>query len=322
MNFRTGLSIPHAPFAIEHGDGIFMAGSCFAENISARLLDAKFRVCANPTGILFNPASIARMFAGLENGKRFAQRDLRRGGSLWFGWQHHGSFSDESADAALEKMNRAFEEGREALSAARYVIITFGTAWIYRLAESGEVVANCHRQPAAAFVRERLSVADITREYDRLLASAFRDKTAIFTVSPVRHLKDGFAENSLSKAILRAAVGELVERYANAHYFPAFELLTDDLRDYRFYAEDMVHPSPQAIGYVWEKFARWALGERSLALLPRVEKLSAAMRHRILNPGGDTRKFASNMLALAGELEKELPQASFAAEKEYFGRLL
>lgn len=324
MNFRTELILPHAPFTVKHGERIFMAGSCFAENIHVRLHGAKFDAVSNPTGILFNPMSIARMFGLLSGVKEFSRDDLTMGGdSRWFSWQHHGSFSDTDPEAALEKMNAALREGRLALRAAEYVVITFGTAWIYNLCATGETVANCHKMPAATFERRRMTIDSIVGIYIELLNGVLKDKKVVFTVSPVRHLKDGFEENSLSKAILRAAVGQLTENHGNAFYFPAFELLNDDLRDYRFYAEDMVHPSSQAVDYVWEKFSEWAFGERALRLLPRLEKLTAATRHRIQDHGSaETVGFAENMLRQVAAMEKELPEADFSPEREYFRSLL
>lgn len=323
MKFRTEYIPAPAPFRLDHNSRIFMTGSCFAENIYTRLHDAKFSVYTNPTGILFNPASMAQMFASIGDDKEFTREDIRSDGNAWFGWQHHGSFSDVCADAALRKMNTALAEGRAALRNADYVIITFGTAWIYRLAETGEVVANCHKQSSELFRRERLSIAEISDEYGRLLDGMLKDKKVIFTISPVRHMKDGFEENSLSKAILRTAVGELVGKYGNAYYFPAFEILTDDLRDYRFYAGDMVHPSDAAVDYVWEKFCDWSMIDNTRKLAARLEKLSVAMKHRVMEPGSaENARFAENMLSQVAALERELPGVDFSAEKEYFRSLM
>lgn len=322
MDFRTEIKPEPVPFRISHSSVGFMAGSCFAENIYLKMSAAKFNVAANPTGILFNPASIAGMITSLADGRKFTHSDLRSDGDVWFGWQHHGSFSDVYAEVALDNMNEAARMGAAALAGADYAVITFGTAWIYRLAETGEVVANCHKQPSGLFVRERLTAGEITGMYGALLEGPLAGKNVIFTVSPVRHLKDGLEENSFSKAILRTAVGELVGKYDNAHYFPSFEIMNDDLRDYRFYAEDMVHPSGTAVDYIWKKFADWVFDGHSRELLPRLEKLSSAMKHRVMNPGSDANlRFRDVMLAHIEELQKELPAADFSDELAYFSAI-
>lgn len=296
-----------------------MTGSCFADNISKKMSAAKFDVTANPTGILFNPLSIHDMLAALAGGKVFTREDIQTDGNLWFSWAHHGSFSGTEAEAVLGRMNASAAQGAKALAEADTVIITFGTAWVYRLAETGMVVANCHKQPAGLFRRERLTAEEITAAFSQLLGGALRGKNVVFTVSPVRHLRDGFEGNSLSKAILRTAIGELVEKHENAHYFPSFEIMTDDLRDYRFYADDMLHPSPAAVGYIWEKFTGWCMAERTRGLLPRIDKLSQAMGHRTLQPGSASEAaFAARMREHIAALAAELPGVDFSAESEHF----
>lgn len=323
MEFRTEISLGRAPFGIGHSSKIFMAGSCFSENICAKMSSLKFGVCGNPYGVLFNPASIATMLSDLAAGRVYGSGDIRNEGGLWFSWKHHGSFSGTDPEQALSDINEAAARGAEALAVADYVILTFGTAWIYRLASTGEVVANCHKMPADMFVRERLTVEGIIDLYRPLFDGILKGKNVIITVSPVRHLKDGFAENSLSKAILRVAAEELTARYANAYYFPALEIMADDLRDYRFYADDMVHPSATAVAYIWKKFSGWALDERSWEILPKLEKLASAMGHRVLRPDDEAAKtFARKMLSLVGELEARLPDTDFSAEKFRFSSML
>lgn len=298
-----------------------MSGSCFSENISAKLRRAKFNVESNPFGIMFNPLSIAEMFSSLASGREFSAADVVTDGNLWFSYAHHGSFSDVSLDILLSNLNEAARQGRKALDGADTVIITFGTAWIYRLKASGEVVANCHKQPMSEFARERLTVDTITECYSTLLNGVLRNKTVIFTLSPVRHLKDGFEENSLSKAILRTAIGGLAERYDNVRYFPAYEMVNDDLRDYRFYADDMLHPSQRAVEYIWEKFKAWALDDATQGVLPQIDKLALAMEHRVLNEKSEANgKFFDKMSAFAAELQKTLPGVDFSVEEKYFNR--
>lgn len=323
MDFRTEIRLDRAPFAIDHSSKVLMAGSCFSENICAKMSGLKFDVCGNPYGVLFNPASIASMLSHLAERRGYTAADLQNESGIWFSWRHHGSFSGTDPKDVLSGINAAAVRGAEALAAADYVILTFGTAWIYRLASTGEVVANCHKMPSGMFVRKRLTVEEIVNMYKPLFEGALKGKKVIVTVSPVRHLKDGFAENSLSKAILRVAAEELAAGYSDAHYFPALEIVADDLRDYRFYADDMVHPSVAAVAYVWEKFSGWALDERSRMVIPKLEKLTAAMSHRVLHPGNEVAKaFARRMISLSEELQALLPESDFSGEKSYFSSML
>lgn len=318
MKFRTEINPAHAPFNLTHSGRIFLAGSCFSEHIHAKLRRAKFNVTANPFGILFNPASIYEMFEAISENRIFNAGDLYGDGNRWYGWLHHGAFSDIYPEVAVDKINRTVTEGAEALAHADYVIITFGTAWIYSLADTGRVVANCHKQPSTMFDRRRLTIPEIVRMYGNLLEGVLKGKTVIFTVSPVRHLKDGFEENSLSKSILRAAIAELTEGYGNAHYFPSYEIMNDDLRDYRFYADDMLHPSQRAVDYVWEKFADWAMDKPTLEFLPEIEKIALAMKHRVLHGGETADNFFANMADKVKVLQCKLPGVDFGEELKYF----
>lgn len=320
MEFRTEISVGRSPFTVAHDRCGFAAGSCFAEQMAARLEALRFPLTASPTGILFNPASMAAMIRRLDGEQPYAVDELFESGGLWHSYDHHGSFSRPTAGETLRAVNTAFRNGAEGLRRADYVMLTFGTAWIYRLAENGRIVANCHKQPADRFVRERLRPEAIVAEYDALLAGPLAGKQVLLTVSPVRHLKDGLVENSLSKAILRCAAADLAERWPNVWYFPAYELLNDDLRDYRFYAPDMTHPSPQAIDYVWERFVRFAMDDATAALLPRLERLRTALGHRMLHAGSEGEAmFRRRSLALIDELQRALPQLDFSAERHHFG---
>lgn len=319
MKFRTEIALCRSGFTVDHGRRGFLAGSCFSEHIFGRLAAAKFPVAANPTGILFNPASIAGMIRRLAEGRPYEVGELSCGGGLWFSYDHHGSFARASAKEALEAMNASLTAGAGALAAADYVVLTFGTAWVYRLADSGRIAANCHKQPSGCFRRERLSVAEIVREYGELLSGPLAGKQVLLTVSPVRHVKDGLEGNSLSKAILRTAAASLAEGFRDVYYFPSFEIMNDDLRDYRFYEEDMVHPSAQAVDYIWGKFTEFAMDPDTRALLPRLGKLDAALHHRVLHAGSAAVEvFRECYLKLVDELQEALPGVDFSAERAYF----
>lgn len=315
MKFRTEIELASFAEQIGYADRVLALGSCFAEHIAARLSEAKFRVTANPTGIVFNPLSVAAAIRDYATPVR--REELQHDGEKWFHYGFHGDFSHPDADQALTRMNAARQAGATALRDARFVLITFGTAWVYE--HNGQVVANCHRQSAAEFVRRRLSVEEIVDAYSTLFNGPLKNKHIILTVSPVRHLGDGAEGNAVSKAVLRLAAEELVQRFKCAVYFPAYELLTDDLRDYRFYADDLVHPAPQAIGYIWEKFSASVLSDKAQQLLPEVEAIAAAAAHRPRNPLGEShlafcRRSLERIAALRG--------VDFHDEEAYFRRCL
>jgi hypothetical protein len=315
MKFRTEIKVARFTTPIDHSTRIFSVGSCFAEAIADKLERYKFHVESNPFGVLYNPASIALAIESLSAGKVYGREDLTFAGEKWFSYAHHGSFSAATAEDALAKINEAAQRGARALAGTDVVIITLGTAWVWEL--DGAVVANCHKQPASLFTRRRLSVGEITEQLGALLTGSLKGKRVIFTVSPVRHLADGFAENSLSKAILRVAVGKLVEQYPNASYFPAYEVVNDDLRDYRFYGRNLIHPSAEAVDYVWEKFVDTAIDEHTVPLLPRIEAVRRAMEHRPFNPDTEAyEQFCQKIVEQAIDIEQECPDIDFSEDIE------
>ena len=321
MKFRTELTVERSGFTVSHSRRGFMAGSCFSEHIYGKLATYRFPVVANPTGILFNPLSIAAMLERVSSERLYCTGDLCHADGLWFSYDHHGAFSRQSSDEAIGFINHELERGYEALSAADYVILTFGTAWVYRLAGDGRVVANCHKQPSSEFRREMAGVDEIVDAYRKLLQGVLAGRQVLFTVSPVRHVRDGFEDNSLSKAVLRVAIARLVEEFPNVWYFPSFEIVNDDLRDYRFYAEDMVHPSQQAVDYIWEKFVDFAMERSVRALLPKLRRLKAAMEHRVMHGGNGVTVFCDRSLELVAELQNDLPYIDFSCERAHFERM-
>ncbi len=323
MQFRTVIDIKSFDRKIDHSSRILSLGSCFADNIARRMQRAKFRVEASPTGILFNPESIARAVERFVASESPAREELRHDGERYFGYDFHSAFADADPERALAAMREAARRGADALRRADTVIITFGTAWIYRLRENGEVVANCHKQPQSLFARELLAADRIADSYAKLLEGPLADKHVIFTVSPVRHLGDGAERNSLSKAVLRVAVGELASRFPDADYFPSFEIMNDELRDYRFYADDMTHPSQTAVDYIWERFGATAFAESARRAAERAERIAEAAEHRPFDPRGEAhRNFCRAMLRRIDELRREQPQMQFDDEKEYFNSFL
>ncbi len=315
MKFRTEIEIK--PFAekIDHRSRIFSIGSCFARYIADEFHNAKFNITSNPSGVLFNPSSIELMLHRFSDNKLLNYNDLQLHNEQWFSYDFHSSFNSPDSEIMLTKANVAISRGHDALMRSDWVIITFGTAWVYMLNESGQIVANCHKQPASCFTRRRLSVEEIVTMYDNLMRGILADKQVIFSVSPVRHLGDGADENFLSKSILKVAVAEIVAKFDNAHYFPAYEILNDDLRDYRFYAEDLCHPSMQAREYIREKFFGAILSERTKELLPRIEKIANSVLHRPLNP--DSEVFKEFCRRQIEEIDA-FPEIDFDEERKYF----
>lgn len=317
MKFRTEIEITSLGVKIGYENRVLALGSCFAAHIARKLAGAKFRVAENPSGILFNPLSIAAAIRSYADPAPVTRGELGFDGEVWHHFGFHGDFSAPTADEALQKMNAARQTGADALRTADRIVLTFGTAWVYE--RQGEAVANCHRRPAAEFTRRRLGVDEIVTAFADLMAGPLGGREVILTVSPVRHLGDSLAGNAVSKAALRLAAEELAERFPDVHYFPAYEILNDDLRDYRFYADDLVHPSPQAVEYVWEKFSAAVLSEQARRLLPDVRHIVVAAAHRPRNPQSATyREFCRRRL----EEIAALPQIDFRTEAEYFRRCI
>lgn len=317
MKFRTEISITPLSKGLNHGAKIFALGSCFAERVAERLSRAKFAVTTNPLGVLFNPLSIAAAIERLSDTRSFAVCDIREGKEGFFSFEAHSSLDGATPTEAFSKLNKAVAQGAKALHEADWVIITFGTAWVYE--REGRIVANCHKQPSSQFSRRRLTVEEIVERYTALFEGALHGKRVILTVSPVRHLGDGLQENSVSKAVLRLAAEELCTQYEDVHYFPSYEIMTDDLRDYRYYNEDMVHPSKMAVDYIWEHFCEVVLSHSARELLPQIEQIVAAAEHRPFNPESEAhREFCRKMIAKA----EAMPEMDFTLEKEIFNRFL
>ncbi|MBP5134957.1 MAG: GSCFA domain-containing protein [Paludibacteraceae bacterium] len=286
MKFRTETKFA-AKGEISYRDNLMFIGSCFSENIGTYFERHLFRTdLNNPFGILFNPASIAKAVRRLLSETPYSDNDLFLHNGVWNSYDHHSDFSDTEKEKCLAKMNDKLKESSQFLKNATILFITFGTAWIYRQKVNGQIVSNCHKMPANTFLREKLSVQDIVNEYTDLFHTfPFSDKKTrvIFTVSPVRHTKDGLHENQLSKATLLLAIDELQKRFDFVEYFPSYEMLLDDLRDYRFYNEDMVHPNNTAIKYLTEKLSSY-FSEETKMLMNEAEQIASAESHRPFNP--------------------------------------
>ncbi len=313
---------------IDYPHRLFLIGSCFTENIGEKLKKAKFPVLENPHGILFNPVSVAEAIDDYLQNRRFSESELFHYNEGWHSWKHHSRFSDPEASLALEKINRSVEAAHDYLGKADHLMITLGSAWTYQLTEkaahgqAGTVVANNHKAPADWFSRRLLSpqeVVEMLARPLRLVQQMNPEIQLIFTISPVRHLREGVVENNRSKAVLIQAVHELVSCLPNAYYFPAYELVIDDLRDYRYYAEDLVHPNYFATQYVWEKFTDACFTQEAKLLMEQLHSIHLAFRHRAFNESSEQhRSFLKTNFEKTKQLIERYPYLDLQKELEYF----
>ena len=281
LKLQTKVECGTSPVRLSYSEGIMLLGSCFADNIGARMADAGFDVCVNPFGTLYNPVSLRNAVARLESGVPFTEADcveMGAGAGLVCSFHHHTSFARKTPEEFLSVANASLAAAHSRWREARLVILTLGTAYCFRHEGSGLVVSNCLKRPAREFVRERLSVS-AAEAMLRDITGSFPDKRFILTVSPIRHMSDGANANQLSKGTLLLAADAVADGERTV-YFPAYEIVMDELRDYRFYAEDMVHPSAQAVDYLWERFCDFALPEGERQTLQENMKACRCKQHR------------------------------------------
>ena len=292
MNLQTEIKIQPMEQTVHYGDGLLFLGSCFADEVGGICRGLGFDALVNPFGVLYNPSSIALALKRLSTGTLFTHEDVIRVGEDYYcTFSHNTTFWKPSEKELLDTVNQALENAHEHYQKAKWIVISLGTSWVFRNKTTGDVVANCHKLPANQFEREFLTVEQSTA----LLSDFVKqhpDKQFIFTVSPLRHLKDGLHENQLSKASLLLAVNEVCKAFGNAHYFPAYEILLDELRDYRFYKEDMVHPTDQAVRYIWERFVDFAVDPKEKSALQVAAEVRQMLQHKPVFPESEAyRKF-------------------------------
>ena len=318
MEFRKKIDIPKSDLKIDHKSNIVLFGSCFSENIGEKLLNNKFRVDVNPFGVLYNPSSICQAIDLLMSEKDFSEEDIIEHQGVYHTFFHHSEFSDTDRNSFLQKINQRREESSDNLNKADTMLITFGTAYVFNHKETGRVVANCHKFPASEFDRYRLTTDSIVGMWSDLIERLREINPSLqilFTVSPIRHWKDGAHNNQLSKAILLLAIDELINKYSGLHYFPSYEIVLDELRDYRFYAEDMLHPNPTAIEYIWEIFSDTYFDEKTKQINKEWQTIRKAIGHRPFNPDTEDHKhFLRQTLLKINELQKKY--SYFDVEKE------
>lgn len=314
----TIIDIPQPDFNIDYQTKLYFTGSCFSENIGLRFKQLKFPVCTNPFGVHYNPCSIANSIHELLDKDRYSEGDLNFENELWFSFSHYTLFSDPDQQKCLDKINSSFITAKNFISEADIIVITLGTSWAYVLKDTGRIVSNCHKLPANRFNRVSLStdqsVSELTTVIKRIKEINPRARF-IFTVSPIRHWKDGAVENQRSKASLILAISQLENEFDNVYYFPAYELMMDELRDYRFYASDMLHPSDQAIDYIWKRFTDTYFTEETVKTIAEIEQLINSLNHRPIHTSTNNyKKFILSLRTKLDSLLKKYPTLDFSPE--------
>lgn len=321
-SFRTEVTINKAKQLIQYDSNLLFMGSCFATNIGNYFSENCFNSRVNPFGVLYNPLSIANSLNRLIEGPIFTENEVQYQHGSYHTFYHHSSFNHADKTTFLSQVNESFEDGRAFLKKTNYLFITFGTAWVYKHNVSKKVVSNCHKYPASTFNRTLLSSSEIVEQYMRLIHSIKSVNPSIniiFTVSPVRHWKDGAHGNQISKATLLLAIEQLNQSFDNISYFPAYELLLDDLRDYRFYKDDMLHPSDVAIQYIRNKFNSAFFNEKAKAFEQTIKVLKKASEHRPFNIASEAhQKFVLKHIDKLNHGQKQYPLVSLSNLKRKF----
>jgi len=318
MQFRTQIPVSKSNSPIDYNSEIASLGSCFAENIGDKFRYFKFPISVNPFGIIFNPVSLEKLIRRSIQKDYFTEKDVFFHNDLWHCFEVHSELSLPDKELFLNQLNQLIGEFHNQLIKSTHVSITLGTSWVYRNSESGAIVANCHKVPQKQFTKELLSVATIQQSLEKIISEIILvnpEVKFIFTVSPVRHSKDGFVENQLSKAHLITALQAILlpERYSlNTEYFPSYEMMMDELRDYRFYAEDMLHPNQIAIDYIWERFFQTMISGECHSVMEEVDSIQKALQHRPFNPNSEShQKFLYKLQQKISVLRSKMPHISF-----------
>lgn len=287
MELVTKTELPVGQCEINHSDTLMLMGSCFTTNMGKRLSDNKFKCDINPFGVLYNPLSIYEALNQLIDRKTYIQSDIMESRGTWFSLMHHSSFSSSDKDVCLENINNRIRFSSEFLIHAKWLILTFGTAWVYKWNETGDIVGNCHKLNEKLFSRSLLEVDEIVASYSGLISRLKEINPEIkllFTVSPIRHAKDGLHGNQISKSVLLLAIDKICSSNEGCYYFPSYEIMMDELRDYRFYADDMLHPSELAVDYIWERFSDTYFTGETIAVIKAWNEIKRGLGHRPFNP--------------------------------------
>jgi len=322
MQFRTEIFTKKNETDISYADKSFFIGSCFTDNIGSKLYELKFPIIKNPFGVLYNPISVKQSLKFIIDNKKFNEHELEFYNEKWFSFYHHSKFSSENKQKTLKLINNNIVNAHNFLKQTKFLFITFGTSLVYKLKETENYVANCHKLPAKIFEHSFLSNEQIVEEYKQIIKQLLEYNPKlkiIFTVSPIRHWKDGAVNNQLSKANLIVAIHNIIKHFKCTSYFPAYEIMMDDLRDYRFYADDFLHPNTQAINYIWDKFKSSYIKNSTLQISNQIKKFIIAKNHIPFNPNTKAhKKFLKKNLDNINKFIKQNPYIDLEKEKKYF----
>jgi hypothetical protein len=321
--FRTAVIPEPAGRKINHADTILVTGSCFAENIGARLEANRFKTLVNPNGVLFNPFSICSSVERILHGQKYSGDELFLHEGLWRSFDYHSSFSSGSREQSLQTMNDSFMHAQKWIEQLDILIITLGTSFVYIDKDSDHIVTNCHKLPHDRFERRLCGIDEITARLETLITLLRKQRPELFviiTISPVRHLRDNPHENQVSKAHLISSVHNLEEKHMNVYYFPAYEIMMDDLRDYRFYDRDMAHPNETAIEYIWARFIDSCVAERSRSFITEYLSTLKARGH-VIHDAASSSVFAQKNLVLLDKLHIAYPEIDLSDDMAYFRKL-
>lgn len=324
MQFFAPINIKPVQPSITYNDRILLTGSCFTEHIGNHLMDAKFNVLQNPNGILFDTLSVCRSLVSYIENKQYTADDLFYLNECWHNWQYHSRFSNIDQQECLRNINASQNATHTFLANASWLIVTLGSSFCYKLAETGMPVANCHKAPAKQFIKYLCTIDESVAALEETLEQLFQlnpKLNIIFTISPVRHLRDGVVDNNRSKARLIEAVHHTVNKFEKAHYFPAYELVIDVLRDYRFYDIDLTHPNYAATSFVLEKFAETCFDAPTVSLMEEIRKIVIGSNHKAFNPSSQQHKqFLQTHFEKTTALQQQYPQLDFSKELQYFSQ--
>ena len=322
MKWQVTFNPAKYDYPINLKDNLFLIGSCFTEHMAAQFLQNKFTIIENPHGILFNPISIVNALQDYIDVKEYTYKDLFEFNEIWQSWNHHSTYSNSEADKALFEINQSIKIANQHILKTKYLIITFGSSWAYQLKETGQIVANNHKVPNNCFNKILIEHPEIEIKLANVLNKLLQINPSlhfIFTISPVRHAREGLVENNISKANLIIAVQNLINRFENSYYFPAFEMVIDELRDYRFYAEDLVHPNYQATQYVWQKMRDCLVDNETNLFIDMMHEINIAYQHKPFFPNTNLHKaFLKKYAAKVKNLKENYPAINVEKEFNYF----
>lgn len=322
MNFLTNIDIKPLPSPITYHHKVMLVGSCFTEHIGNNLQELKFKTLQNPNGILFEPMSVCRSLVSYVQKKQYDEKDLFQYNELWQSWNHHSRFSNPDKKAALDHINASQQAAHHFLKEADWLIVTLGSSFVYKLNENNRFVANCHKAPSQWFEKYLVPIDEQIATLDNAIHQLFHFNPKlkiIFTISPVRHLRDGVVDNNRSKARLLETVHHLVNKFDRLFYFPAYELVIDVLRDYRFYDVDLAHPNYAATQFVMETFSDYAFRDPTVELMKEIRQIVTAKNHKAFHPGSNQhQQFLKQHLEKTIALAKEHLYLDFTEEMAYF----